>query len=1162
MSIGRATPRILTIVLLAMTIGCGIPVLAVAETGGEPTREEIKGAVVISQEQTVGDISSSIQTALRDADNDTVIVSGSKTNASSSLSINIPEGKTLVWEAVFRGSTPDYLLYLNGKGAFEVIEGGAIDAISGGGMALVTRYDNSFIPDITISGGTVKAASASGIFIYGEMGLIGNRTVTVSGGVVINSGNGDNPAINVMVMPYLDSKVDVVVSGEGRVASSGMDGIAIRSFGNVLIQDEAHVNAHIAVRGKSATVSGGMVLGDETAILVEEGIVVSGGLISANDHGIFTFGRSYTAKIQGGRVEARGPGGWAVYAAGNVEVMGGAISTAGDNGAAIYSIGSGSITLVDGIVSGSKTAILSDTSSIFVRGGTVKGGSEVIRVYRGTVTVEGGLVEAADAGGSGIYAGRSVLIKGGTVRANESNGTAISVIGTMARVTIEGGRVEATGTGGKAVLVNNSSGILVSGGEVIGGRNAIYETFSRTSSVTVTGGLVLGFGSKHVTGDDKAVIYMQMGSPVVSPTGRVVAWNKSAGNRLYGLDTTTDLNSLPENGMGWARVEGKSGISHEAGGFFEIDGVSVAEIRTEMMGFDKLKVGQAVEGTLTYTVVGASYSSGIRETDFAPEGLPDWLDITDISVESNALCFSLSGTPTRTSGPFPLVLPEKVSAGSLIGGGLDVFVPVNGEAAIGKVEKGDGWATADVAIEEITSTEVKLKPLAGLLNGQAAEYGISETAPLPPSAFWQDHPEFSGLSPNKEYYAFVRSKENEHYSSGPPKGGLPFRTDKAQLSGSVRIDGDPVYGAAITAVPEGLRSTTFGVSPEQLGALSYQWWRKDPDGEGEIKISDAAKDSYRITKADIGQIIRVEIRAANCTGGVIGSTEEPVEKSMPMGKPVYTEILKAGKILADAGLTGSFMNPHDNIPVPGSLSWDAPMNTVVERGKAYSWSFTAAEEGCFHTVTGSIVLWPAASKRVNAGVYIPPKDRFTDLSNHWAKESIDYVVNSGLLVGTSTTTFDPDAAMTRGMMLTALGRLAGVDVKQYNTNSFADVKGDGIFRPYIEWAFSKGIVQGIGNSQFAADRAITREEIAVILQNYTKVAGYELLANQDVAPFADATRVGSPYKEAVIAMQQAGIMIGQQNNQFNPKSKATRAEASTVLHRVIKLSTASSKGPS
>ena len=89
MSIGRATPRILTIVLLAMTIGCGIPVLAVAETGGEPTREEIKGAVVISQEQTVGDISSSIQTALRDADNDTVIVSGSKTNASSSYTFGI-----------------------------------------------------------------------------------------------------------------------------------------------------------------------------------------------------------------------------------------------------------------------------------------------------------------------------------------------------------------------------------------------------------------------------------------------------------------------------------------------------------------------------------------------------------------------------------------------------------------------------------------------------------------------------------------------------------------------------------------------------------------------------------------------------------------------------------------------------------------------------------------------------------------------------------------------------------------------------------------------------------------------------------------------------------------------------------------------------------------
>ncbi len=185
--------------------------------------------------------------------------------------------------------------------------------------------------------------------------------------------------------------------------------------------------------------------------------------------------------------------------------------------------------------------------------------------------------------------------------------------------------------------------------------------------------------------------------------------------------------------------------------------------------------------------------------------------------------------------------------------------------------------------------------------------------------------------------------------------------------------------------------------------------------------------------------------------------------------------------------------------------------------------------------------------------YTAPSAKFTDIGSHWAKESIDYVVGRGLLSGTSETTFAPDTAMTRGMLVTALGRLAGVDTKAYTTGSFTDVKADSTFRPYIEWAYSKGIIQGIGDSQFAPDRAITRHEIAVILQNYAKAVGYKLPVTRTEAIFADASSIGSTYKTAVTAMQQAGIIMGGSGNKFNPKSSATRAEVSSMLHRYIKL---------
>lgn len=54
------------------------------------------------------------------------------------------------------------------------------------------------------------------------------------------------------------------------------------------------------------------------------------------------------------------------------------------------------------------------------------------------------------------------------------------------------------------------------------------------------------------------------------------------------------------------------------------------------------------------------------------------------------------------------------------------------------------------------------------------------------------------------------------------------------------------------------------------------------------------------------------------------------------------------------------------------------------------------------------------------------------------------------------------------------------------------MKADSAFRPYIEWAYKRGVVQGIGNQQFALDRTITREKISVIFANFAKSTVYTL----------------------------------------------------------------------
>lgn len=210
-------------------------------------------------------------------------------------------------------------------------------------------------------------------------------------------------------------------------------------------------------------------------------------------------------------------------------------------------------------------------------------------------------------------------------------------------------------------------------------------------------------------------------------------------------------------------------------------------------------------------------------------------------------------------------------------------------------------------------------------------------------------------------------------------------------------------------------------------------------------------------------------------------------------------------------------------------------------------------EGSTYDVNSKSIILDSNHFSVYGVGYTAPSEKLKDISSHWAKESIDYVVGRGMLTGTSKTTFSPDTAMTRGMLVTVLGRLADADVSSYTSGSFSDVDSDEYYAPYIEWAYKNCIISGTGDRQFAPDRAVTREELALILANYAKAVGYTLPVTREKVAYEDSSSIGSEYLTAVIAMQQAGIMMGQDGNKFNPKASATRAEVSAMLYRYIKL---------
>lgn len=119
---------------------------------------------------------------------------------------------------------------------------------------------------------------------------------------------------------------------------------------------------------------------------------------------------------------------------------------------------------------------------------------------------------------------------------------------------------------------------------------------------------------------------------------------------------------------------------------------------------------------------------------------------------------------------------------------------------------------------------------------------------------------------------------------------------------------------------------------------------------------------------------------------------------------------------------------------------------------------------------------------------------FFDTQNHWAVSYIDKATSLGLFAGIDEQHFLPDADMTRAMFVTVLGRAAGIEPTDYETEFlaqyFTDVQADAYYAPFVAWAVSVGVTEGVGDGKFAPDLPVSREQTACFIHSYFKVCGF------------------------------------------------------------------------
>ena len=174
---------------------------------------------------------------------------------------------------------------------------------------------------------------------------------------------------------------------------------------------------------------------------------------------------------------------------------------------------------------------------------------------------------------------------------------------------------------------------------------------------------------------------------------------------------------------------------------------------------------------------------------------------------------------------------------------------------------------------------------------------------------------------------------------------------------------------------------------------------------------------------------------------------------------------------------------------------------------------------------------------------------FTDVAaSDWFYSAVRYAYENGLMTGTGSGAFSPNATITRGMLVTILYRLEDKPAVTA-ANPFTDVSSGSYCEKAAAWAAANGIVGGYGDGRFGPNDALTREQLAAILYRYAQYKGYDLSASADPSGYSDQAGISAFARTAMAWANAEGLITGTSGSLLSPKGTATRAQTAMILMR-------------
>lgn len=194
-----------------------------------------------------------------------------------------------------------------------------------------------------------------------------------------------------------------------------------------------------------------------------------------------------------------------------------------------------------------------------------------------------------------------------------------------------------------------------------------------------------------------------------------------------------------------------------------------------------------------------------------------------------------------------------------------------------------------------------------------------------------------------------------------------------------------------------------------------------------------------------------------------------------------------------------------------------------------------------------------AKENLPAGVYPDTKD-------NWARDAIQAMSQAGYLSGYSDNTFKPSAQITREQAAAIYGKvlqhnlneqeLADIVTKEAST-SYSDVETDRWSSSAIKLVSAAGVMQGTSKTAFTPSKTMNREEFVASAASLAKKLNITTPVKTEKVMFKDEDSISLDYVADINYMAQRGIVASGATENFNPKQPVTRAQAATILNRML-----------